>query len=338
MPKDLLRQVQDLQQTLSGGSGTTGYKALLRRLGDILRDQFGAKRLTFVRVSRQDGRLQLKRRNLKLEGVEALGEELLPQLATQLTMVEGGEGGLAAAKDGIVHVSLPAVAPLCVALVEDPGSRDGTLILWEAEATTAPDAAEKGALCEYAVRFVQNECRWHRKLDKTQALLYRDDLTGLYNMRYLEVVLESELRRAQRFPAQFCLLFIDLDGFKKVNDEHGHLSGSSVLKQVADVLRDAVREVDVPIRYGGDEFVVVLLGASPAKGHLAAERVRRRIEQKEFQVEDGATTRLTCSIGLAAYPEHGKDRETLLKVADESMYHSKRGGKNRVTVVGDMSR
>jgi len=338
IPMDIIKQVQELQQTLSGGSGTTGYKALLRRLGETLRDHFGAERLTYVRVSRQEGRLQLKRRNLKLEGVEALSEELLPLLATQLTMVEGGEGGLAAARDGIFHVSLPATPALSVALVEDPGSRDGTLILWETGTAKDKRAAEKTALCEYAVRYVQNECRWHRKLDKTQALLYRDDLTGLYNMRYLEVVLESELRRAQRFPAQFCLLFIDLDGFKKVNDEHGHLSGSSVLKQVADVLREAVREVDVPIRYGGDEFVVVLLGASPAKGHLAAERVRRCIEQKEFQVEDGATTRLTCSIGLAAYPEHGKDRETLLKVADETMYNSKRAGKNRVTIVGEVSR
>lgn len=334
MSKDLLRQVQELQQTLTGASGTTGYKALIRRLGEVLRDQFGATRLTYVRVSRHEGRLQLKRRNLKLDGVEALGDELLPPLATQLTMVEGGDSGLAAARDGIFHLTLPATSSLSIALVEDPGSRDGTLILWE----TSTHGPEQAALCEYAVRHVQNECRWHRKLDKTQALLYRDDLTGLYNMRYLEVVLESELRRAQRFPAQFCLLFIDLDGFKQVNDEHGHLSGSSVLKQVADVLRDAVREVDVPLRYGGDEFVVVLLGASPAKGHLAAERVRRRIEQKEFIVEDGATIRLTCSIGLASYPEHGKDRETLLRVADETMYNSKRAGKNRVTTVGELTR
>jgi diguanylate cyclase (GGDEF)-like protein len=236
------------------------------------------------------------------------------------------------------HVSIAGGPALSLALVEDPGSRDGTLVIWRPGKAKDLDQATAAALCDHAVRYVQNESRWHRKLDKTQALIYRDDLTGLYNMRYLEVVLESELRRAQRFPAQFCLLFIDLDGFKAVNDDHGHLSGSSVLKQVADVLRDAVREVDVPIRYGGDEFVVVLLGASPAKGYLAAERVRRRIEQKEFQVEDGGTARLTCSIGVAAYPEHGKDRETLLKVADETMYNSKRTGKNRVTIVSDLER
>ena len=222
---------------------------------------------------------------------------------------------------------------LSVTVVEDAGRRRAAPSSHGTEPPGAGTAWPRTHL-EAIVKVLQNEARWLRKLDRTQALLYRDDLTGLFNSRYLEQALDAELRRAERFGNQFCLMFIDLDGFKPINDIHGHLSGSSVLRQVADVLREAVREVDVPIRYGGDEFVVVLLGATCAKGVLAAERVRRRIEAKEFQLEGGGTARITASIGVAAYPEHGRDCKTLLKMADETMYDSKRAGKNRVSVVG----
>jgi diguanylate cyclase (GGDEF)-like protein len=218
---------------------------------------------------------------------------------------------------------------------EAPPPRGPVLIVWREPVLGADaDGATREALLEHATRTLQHESRWLRRLDEAQAQLYRDDLTGLFNMRYLELALDAELRRAGRFATQFSLLFLDLDGFKPINDVHGHLAGSAVLKQVADVIRDTVREIDVAIRYGGDEFVVVLLGATCAKGLLAGERLRQRLARTAFRVGGGKTAHLTASIGVAAYPEHGRDKATLLRVADATMYAAKRAGKNRVTVVG----
>ena len=189
-------------------------------------------------------------------------------------------------------------------------------------------------LLNFLCRQVQAESLWFQRLDRTQSLIYRDDLTGLFNSRYLDVAIDAEIRRSQRFHAGFSLLFIDLDHFKEVNDQHGHLSGSMVLKQVADVLREVLREIDSIIRFGGDEFVVILLGSSSSTALLAGERIRKRVETTNFKVEDGSSAHITASIGIAAFPEHAQTREDLLRIADQNMYQGKRSGKNRVVIAG----
>lgn len=173
---------------------------------------------------------------------------------------------------------------------------------------------------------------WCDRLEQTQKELYRDDLTGLYNHRYLDDCLENEIRRVQRFENPFSLLFIDLDGFKPINDTFGHLSGSEVLKQVAMVLMGELRDVDSIFRYGGDEFVILLLEIDSQRSLGVAERIRQRVAGFPFETLDKKAVRLTCSIGIACCPEHARDKETLLKLADESMYQSKHGGKDRVRI------
>jgi len=133
------------------------------------------------------------------------------------------------------------------------------------------------------------------------------------------------------------VLFIDLDNFKAVNDTHGHLVGSQLLQHVGTVLRDTLREVDCVIRYGGDEFVVLLLGSTADAGLLAAERLRRKVAKETFNLADDAKIQLTCSIGVAAFPDHAASRDELLRLADQSMYRSKKGGKNRVSIVTGQS-
>lgn len=205
---------------------------------------------------------------------------------------------------------------------------DSFLCVWE-------DTADiRDMEFEFLVRMIQHEAAWHRKLDKTQALLYIDELTGLFNYRYLDIALDSELRRASRYQQKFSLLFIDLDDFKKVNDRYGHVAGSSLLKQVSEVLKEELREVDTIIRYGGDEYVVLLLGAIARSGALVAERIRKRIEEKPFVLEN-LPVHITCSIGVACFPEHGKSKEKLIEMADGSMYQSKHKGKNSVIVLGE---
>lgn len=149
------------------------------------------------------------------------------------------------------------------------------------------------------------------------------------------MTLDSEFRRLQRFHTPFSLLFIDLDNFKQVNDIYGHMTGSSILRQVGAQIKCALRDVDVVIRYGGDEFVVVLIGTNAHQAMMAAERVRAQIDSFCFVTEAGSSEiHISGSIGVASCPEHARDKRSVLKLADETMYAAKRRGKNRVVCVG----
>ncbi len=189
------------------------------------------------------------------------------------------------------------------------------------------------SLFAIAVQSFAGHARRQFELEDARKELYIDALTGLYNSRYLDLSLDMEVRRASRFGTSFCVLFVDVDAFKVVNDTHGHLSGSSMLAEMGAVIKDAVREVDVVARYGGDEFVLVLLGAAIDTGKVIAERVRERVAAHRFRtVADSDHVHVTVSIGISAFPENAKNKEELLRMADETMYSSKKSGKNRVTV------
>ena len=166
------------------------------------------------------------------------------------------------------------------------------------------------------------------RLRQVEHLAYLDDLTHLYNTRYLEVALERETQSGR----PFTVLFMDLDHFKTVNDQHGHLSGSRMLVEVARVLRSCVRDDDVLVRYGGDEYVVLLVGIDSGGGLKVAERIRRAVEDHRFLSREGARVRVTASIGLASYPEHAQDKSEILDLADRAMYRGKRSSRNVVYI------
>jgi two-component system, cell cycle response regulator len=161
-------------------------------------------------------------------------------------------------------------------------------------------------------------------------LLYIDELTGLFNYRYLDYALERELKRAERYGSGLALLFIDLDLFKDVNDTHGHLVGSRVLGEVGALLRRSVRDVDLVIRYGGDEYTIILVETEAESAHLVAERIRSTIENQQFLAQEGYTIHLTACIGYACFPEDTRLKMQLLEVADKAMYRGKFSGRNRV--------
>ncbi len=165
---------------------------------------------------------------------------------------------------------------------------------------------------------------------QTQNLIYIDDLTKLYNSRYLNVVLDRELKRSERYRNFFSVLFMDVDFFKRVNDGHGHLVGSRVLVEVGSVLRACVRETDTVVRYGGDEFVVLLVETNAEDALLVAERMRKMTEAKTFGQDFGLDIRLTISIGIAAFPEHASTKQHLLVMADQAMYMGKDTTRNVV--------
>lgn len=169
-------------------------------------------------------------------------------------------------------------------------------------------------------------------LQRAEALSVTDDLTQLYNSRYLNQVLRRETKRASRSGRPLSLLFIDLDGFKSINDAHGHLAGSRALVEAAAVIRGSARETDVVARFGGDEFALILPDTGREGALSVGDRIRERIAEQRFLGDDGLDIHLTASVGVATLPDVAASAEELVKAADKAMYHVKETGKNGIYV------
>jgi diguanylate cyclase (GGDEF)-like protein len=167
---------------------------------------------------------------------------------------------------------------------------------------------------------------------KAEALSVTDDLTGLSNSRYLNLVLRREEERSIRSGKPLSVLFIDMDGFKSVNTNHGHLAGSKALVEAANVIRACARETDVVARFGGDEFALILPDTGREGAVSVAERIRDRIRAFSFLELEGLSLHLTASIGIATLPDISGSAEELLKAADRAMYQVKDHGKNGIHI------
>ena len=167
-------------------------------------------------------------------------------------------------------------------------------------------------------------------LKRVEALSVTDDLTHLYNSRYLNEVLRRETKRASRSRRPLSLLFVDLDGFKSINDSHGHLCGSRALVEAAAVVRCSARETDVVARFGGDEFALVLPDTGGEGAFQVGERIRERIAEHRFLADAGLDIRLTASVGVATLPDVAAAADELIHAADMAMYQVKQSGKNGI--------
>ncbi|RME29632.1 MAG: GGDEF domain-containing protein [Deltaproteobacteria bacterium] len=175
------------------------------------------------------------------------------------------------------------------------------------------------SLADYAAIAIENA----RNFQRVQELTVTDDVTSLYNSRYLHEALQNEYERARRYDLTFSVVFFDLDHFKRVNDEHGHLCGSQLLREVGDLVRSQLRSVDIPTRYGGDEFVIILPQTSKLQALHVTRRLRLALNERIFLSDRGQKIRITASFGVANYPDDASDIERLLQLADEAMYKVK---------------
>ncbi len=183
-------------------------------------------------------------------------------------------------------------------------------------------------LTDYAAIAIENA----KYLQKVQELTIRDDLTTLYNSRYLHLMLEREMERSKRYGLHFSIIFLDLDHFKLINDKHGHLVGSNVLKETAKVIEIELRKPDIPIRYGGDEFVILLPETDKKNAYKVTERIRESLNSHIFLRKEGFSIKLTASFGVSSFPEDTDNTLDLIRLSDQAMYRIKETTRNGIAL------
>jgi diguanylate cyclase (GGDEF)-like protein len=191
---------------------------------------------------------------------------------------------------------------------------------------TGEDLGELIKLADKSAIFIEKALLYQ----KVEELSVTDDLTKLFNQRYLHRTIEMEVQRALRYQTSVALIFMDIDYFKNVNDNYGHLVGSKVLVEMGQLLIKNLRIVDIVVRYGGDEFVMILPHTPPVGAAQVAERIRKAVERNVFLKDEGYSLKITASFGVASCPESAKSKEELIRLADEAMYKVKYRTRNGV--------
>jgi diguanylate cyclase (GGDEF)-like protein len=303
------------------------------------RDEFAALGRAFNRMAEQlearladldDERQRLRDANARFGDALAAtldADQLRSVIVETAVQATGAGGGLLRAGDGsVVSVGDMEAGPRRLELELTAGrSSFGTLVLLGSEFGTEATITA-ASLASQAVIALDN-ARMHRIVER-QALV--DELTGLGNRRQGDDALGVELARAGRGGGPVGLILADLDDFKSVNDAHGHLTGDMVLRTFAETLHETVREIDVAIRWGGEEFGVILPGTDTEAAAQVAERIRSALAARQISSVDGARIHVTASFGVAS-SSAGMTGDELVEIADDALYRAKREGKNRVS-------
>jgi diguanylate cyclase (GGDEF)-like protein len=241
-------------------------------------------------------------------------------LATGRSVIENDVHGV----DGYIAGFAETQAEMCVPLIIF-GEKLGVLALESAQknAFDPEDIQPLESVADICAAAIQNA----HNFDRMKQLAYVDGLTGIHNRRYFEMRIVEELERAGRFQGRMSLIMIDIDNFKKMNDEFGHLLGDEMLRAVSSILKQQLRKMDMVCRYGGDEFAIVVPETAGESAMRVAEKLRRQVETHFFP---GVPRPVTISCGVADYPAHGITRDEIVAAADSALYLAKQAGRNRV--------
>src|SRR5437870_4884884 len=220
--------------------------------------------------------------------------------------------------------------------LNDLESTNGTILNGERVEQALLEHGDKFEIGDQLIRFEMLDEIDREFQQQIHRLLVHDELTGLLTGKSFFSELRREAARAEAEKMPFCVFMMDIDHFKEVNDTYGHLAGSETLEEVGAVIKTSLRAGDVGARFGGEEFAAFMLDADYAQGLIAAERVRTAIEKHQFPAvrRSGAealkTHHITISIGVASYPDDGRDPIQLVEMADSALYRAKRNGRNQV--------
>lgn len=225
-------------------------------------------------------------------------------------------------------------------VLTDLTSRNGTLLNGQKIESEVLQHGDKIHVGRHLLRFEMLDEIDREYQREIRRLLSHDDLTGLLSSRSFFSELRREAERAKQEKRPFCVLMMDIDYFKRVNDTHGHLTGSKTLEEIGACITQNLRVGDAAARFGGEEFAAFLLDAELAQGLVAAERIRKEIENKEFSVvrqgKFADSHHITISIGVALFPNDSSDPIELVERADSALYRAKRMGRNRVCAYQDL--
>ncbi len=184
-------------------------------------------------------------------------------------------------------------------------------------------------IADYTAIAIENAMLFKR----VEELTITDDLTQLYNSRYMHKYMDYEIERCKRYGCSLSMIFMDIDYFKEINDRYGHICGSKLLFEFARVLKENTRSIDVPCRYGGDEFVILMPETPKDNALIVAEKLREIINHTEFLSEEGINCHVTASMGVASFPEDAKNKLELIHLADKAMYSIKNTSKNGISAI-----
>jgi diguanylate cyclase (GGDEF)-like protein len=229
------------------------------------------------------------------------------------------------------HVGTSAPSHYCCIPILAHGETIGLLHLANSVAARSKEAVAEqrrlGLVCAEQISLAIANAKLRDQL-RDQSI--RDALTGMFNRRYMLETSRREFSRAARSGQSVSILSMDIDHFKKFNDNHGHDAGDTVLRAVADCLKASFQNEDVVCRFGGEEFVAILPGTPIEAAAQRAEEVRAKIEATVVRYVDGNLPRVTISIGVASFPQSGDNFQSAMKAADEALYSAKDGGRNQV--------
>ncbi|MDA8388113.1 MAG: sensor domain-containing diguanylate cyclase [Nitrospiraceae bacterium] len=332
-----LKFFEDISRTLTSAAGHTDVLALLAKK---IKEKTGAENCTIYLVDEQTGSLAMEKTEgplWKKEKTAAPHEVIAARVAREgkplLIANMYKENGFTLKMDRDFRHKINTA--ICVPL-KSKGKVLGALELINrqsgeaaGEEFTPADLASVTRFTDYAAIIIERATLF----EKMQELVVTDDLTKLFNTRYMTRSIGTEVLRSNRYNTSVSLLFMDIDHFKQVNDTYGHLVGSKLLVEMGQLLLRHLRELDIVTRYGGDEFVIILPQTPPQKAVKTAERIRQTVEQHAFLKKEGYDLRLTASFGVASYPESAGSQEELIRLADEAMYKVKHRSRNGVYAI-----